>query len=143
MSCENCVTRRDFLIRSAAVAAAASLLESCGNGIFGGAGGDNVPPGGPITIQIADFPALATVGQPVRVGDRRAAVRVGTNTFIALSMICTHQQTTTNVSGTGFFCPNHGSRFSSDGSVTQGPATTPLVQLTTTYDAGAGTLTIS
>ena len=143
MSCDNCVTRRDFLLRSAAVAAAAALLESCGNGIIGVGGGDNVPPGGPITIRIADYPALATVGQPVRVGDRRAAVRVGTDSFIALSMICTHQQAATNVSGTGFFCPSHGSRFSSSGAVLQGPAVKPLVQLTTTYDAGAGTLTIS
>jgi len=143
MSCEDCVTRRNFLIRSAAVAAAAALLESCGDGIIGAAGGDNVPPGGPITIRVADFPALATVGQPVRVGDRRAAVRVGTDSFIALSMICTHEQTTVNVTGTQFLCPNHLSRFSSSGAVINGPAASPLVQLTSTYDVAAGTLTIS
>lgn len=146
--CGDCISRRAFLTRSAAIAAAAALLESCGNGIIGDprAGGSEQPPDGPVTIDVADYPALATVGQPVSVGDFRAVVRVtsGTdgNPFVAMSRICTHQQTVTAVEGSIFHCPNHGSRFAADGTVINGPAARPLLELGTTYDSAAGTLTI-
>lgn len=143
MSCEHCLTRRAFVARSSILVAAAALLDACGDGVIGGVTGPNTPGGNPITITIADFPGLATVGQPVRVGDRRAVVRLGASSFLGLSMICTHQQTTTEIQGTQFFCPNHGSRFANDGHVVNGPARTALVELDVQFDSAAGTLTIS
>ena len=47
---------------------------------------------------------------------------------------------------TSFECPNHGSRFDSDGNVTRGPnaagTVTKLPVLTTRYDAATDILTI-
>ena len=143
MSCEHCLSRRAFVAQSSIIAATVALLEACGNGIIGGVTGPDTPSGGPFTISIANFPALNTVGQPVMVADRRAVVRVGPSSFLGLSMICTHQQTTTEIRGTGFFCPNHGSRFASNGDVVNGPAAIPLAQLDVAFDSAAGTLTIA
>ncbi|MGB7083972.1 MAG: ubiquinol-cytochrome c reductase iron-sulfur subunit [Phormidesmis sp.] len=45
---------------------------------------------------------------------------------VALSSMCTHQGCTVAWAETEFACPCHGSKFSADGSVTNGPATEPL-----------------
>lgn len=46
------------------------------------------------------------------------------NTFRALSAVCTHLGCTVNRlgSGAGYFCPCHGSEFSTEGDVLSGPA---------------------
>jgi len=146
MGCENCLNRRAFLAKSAAAAAAAALASGCGNGVFGpplpsqSAGGI---PSGQLTITVSQFPALGTVGHLVKVDLERAVKRTGTSTFLALSLICTHQGCDTNVtSPTQIDCPCHGSRFGSDGQVINGPATAPLAQLPTSYNAQTGQLTI-
>jgi Rieske Fe-S protein len=97
---------------------------------------------------VANFPGLATVGQPVVVGDRRAAMRTKAGTsadsFFAVSMICTHQHTTINVDGVRFRCPNHGSVFAADGSLIApfDPRMPPLARLNATYNATTDTLTV-
>lgn len=149
-ACESCVSRRDFLARVALVAGTLAVAAACG-----GAGGDATGlgggplPGGPLTIKLSDYAGLANVGQPVELRDSSgrgigvAAVRTGSDSFIALGMSCTHQGTKVNISGQGFWCPNHGARFSNTGAVQQGPAQQPLYRYGTAYDASAGTLTIS
>lgn len=47
----------------------------------------------------------------------------------ALSLVCTHLGCTVSVSADGLSCPCHGSRFSRDGRVLQGPADRPLARL--------------
>ena len=149
IDCSDCVTRRDFLAQ-VAVVAGVMIAAACGGG------GDNVTgissgplPGGPLTITIASYAALATVGQPVELRNANgsgvgvAAVRIGDGSFIALGMGCTHQGTKVNITGQSFTCPNHGARFASSGAVTNGPATQPLVRRTLVYDAANGTLTVS
>ena len=49
--------------------------------------------------------------------------------FSAYSLTCTHLGCTLEEDGEGFACPCHGSCFTSDGKVTQGPATKPLPRL--------------
>jgi cytochrome b6-f complex iron-sulfur subunit len=145
MSCEDCVNRRAFLAKSALAAAAAALAAGCGNGEFGpplpAHGGDSRPSGS-VTIRVANFPGLATVGNLVAVAPERAAMRTGTATFIALSTICTHQGCDADVANNVVVCPCHGSRFDKNGNVINGPADRPLVQLQTAYDAQTDELTI-
>jgi len=154
MSCEDCLSRRKFLA-SAAGAAGLVVLSGCGDGVVsgvapkvidGGGGPGGGGGGGPISIKVGDFPGLAFNGVIAVVGGNGsvAAVRTGANTFNAFSMFCTHQGCLTDVQNNAkFVCPCHGSEFSNNGSVLQGPATNKLNQFTTTYDSTTDQLTIS
>ncbi len=146
--CGRCVTRRDFLGR-VAVVAGAIIASGCGAASdLTGVGGGAIP-GGSITVKISDYAGLATVGQPVEIRNASgvlsgiAAVRTGTNSFIALGMACTHEGTKVNIHGQIFDCPNHGARFNSSGAVTLGPANRALASRTVVVDITAGTLVIS
>jgi cytochrome b6-f complex iron-sulfur subunit len=148
-ACDGCVSRRDFL-RRAALAAGAIALAACGAGGGDVTGISSGPlPGGPATFKVSDYAGLATVGQPVELKDGNgrgigvAAVRTGDATFLALGMACTHQGTKVNISGQSFSCPNHGAQFSNTGAVTRGPASQPLYRHDVSYDATAGTITVS
>ncbi len=135
------IGRRTFIVQSAMLAAAAALAACAG---AGDATGPSIPSGTSITV--SSYPELATVGGIALVtvsGARLAIVRTGTSSFVALSRICPHQGSIVNVSGNGFLCPNHGARFSATGQWTGGQSTGNLHSYTTSYDATAGTLTIS
>ena len=56
--------------------------------------------------------------------------RLANGSYAALSQTCTHQGGTVQYlsSNNIFFCPVHGSTFSTNGSVLNGPATKPLVK---------------
>lgn len=94
-------------------------------------------------MRIADHPGLSTDLTPVLVSGSVAAVRTSPGQFLAFSRACTHQGTPVDLSGQGFLCPNHGSRFDAQGNVLTGPATRALNRLAVTYDAAANTLTIA
>jgi len=158
MACENCLSRRDFLARSALAAAAVALAEACGDGQIGpplpanNGGPIGTPPAGGnggFTIKIADFPGLNTVGNPVILGSaapERAVVRVDASTFLGLSIICTHEGCDLGVDGQTFLCHCHGSRFSHDGTVINGPNAPgpvgPLIHRDVTVSADGLSLTI-
>lgn len=148
MSCESCVSRRDFLER-VAVIAGVLIASGCSVGQDLTGVGSGPIPGGAITIKLSDYPALATVGQPVELKTASgaasgvAAVRIGASSFIALGMQCTHEGSKVSITGTTYTCPNHGARFSTTGAVTLGPATRALAQRTVAFDATAQTLTVS
>lgn len=54
--------------------------------------------------------------------------RTGANSFAAVSQACTHQGTTLifQLSQNRFHCNNHGSNFNTNGTVINGPASSPL-----------------
>jgi Rieske Fe-S protein len=150
MSCDDCLSRREFLTKGTlAVAGAAALVAGCGDGQFGVEAVSGVIPTGGIALKVSTLPALATVGQLVKIEPASAYVavkRTGTNTFAAISTVCTHQGCEVNITGSAFECPCHASRYDNDGRVTRQPvgggSATNLPTYTTKYDAATDTLTI-
>jgi cytochrome b6-f complex iron-sulfur subunit len=144
MSCKDCLNRRDFLAKSALAAAVLVGVDGCGDGQIGPTAATL---GAGLTINLSDFPGLATQGTLVDVGHARAAVRTGDAAFLGLSRICTHQGCEADVENNEIHCPCHGSIFSNTGAVVRGPNTGeqigPLHTVDVVYDAVAGTLMIS
>jgi cytochrome b6-f complex iron-sulfur subunit len=132
----SCISRRGFLVEASSLAAVVALFAACGSD------GGVTPPQGKVDIKVSDFAGLATINQPVLIDGLRAAKRTSASTFVAWSRLCTHEGTPVNVTGNGFVCPNHGSRFDNSGTVTLGPATQALVQLPASYNSATDTLTI-
>jgi cytochrome b6-f complex iron-sulfur subunit len=146
MPCQDCLNRREFLAKSALVAAAFVAVEGCGDGQIGPH--SSALTSGGVTVKLADFPALATVGTLVDIGRERALVRTGPTTFLGLSKICTHQGCDTELRNNQLECPCHGSLFSANGSVLRGPNISsppiaPLQQLAATFDSVANTVTVA
>ena len=154
MSCENCVNRREFLIRAAGTTGAAALLAACGDGVISNPNVTRVPtdsiptPNNKLVITVASFSGLATVNRLVQVSTFITAKRTGTDTFQAFSMACTHEGCLIDIvnNGQSFQCPCHFSRFAGDGSVINGPNTGgsigPLQKLPATYDPATDKLSI-
>lgn len=148
MSCQDCLNRRAFLAKSAAAAAALVVVEGCGDGQIGPTAATL---GQGLTINVADYPGLATVGTVVSIPDAngdRALVRTSATTFQGFSKICTHEGCVTDVRNNRFECPCHGSIFSSTGSVVRGPngqsgGISPLPTRTATFNQTAGTVTVA
>jgi cytochrome b6-f complex iron-sulfur subunit len=59
--------------------------------------------------------------------------RTLSGSFIAVSKSCTHESVSVTYDGNNnrFFCPNHGSTFSTNGDVINGPASRPLKEYRT------------
>ncbi len=100
--------------------------------------------GGPTTIDLtsSSFASLKTVGGYVYSGNM-IIIRSSATNYIALSKICTHQSCTVGYDSSvnRLVCPCHGSMFSTNGSVLQGPANNSLTMYTATVNGT--TLTIS
>ena len=141
MTCHECIDRRDFIARASGLAALA-VASSCGDGVV--SGGTPARPTGNLVITVSEFPALATVGALVQVGDTFAAKRTGGATFEAFHMVCTHAACLTSITNAQRFdCPCHGSVFDANGAVVNGPARQPLTRLATTYDPVTDRLSIN
>ncbi|MEZ5157368.1 MAG: Rieske (2Fe-2S) protein [Candidatus Nanopelagicales bacterium] len=95
-------------------------------------GGEQTMPASPATsgeglVAVADVPLEG--GVIVDSGQTKVVVTQPTqDDFVGLSAVCTHQGCLVNeVTDQRIVCPCHGSQFSiTDGSVLQGPATSPL-----------------
>lgn len=79
-----------------------------------------------LQVAQADIPTGAAL---VFRQERVAVMREG-DSFIALSLVCTHLGCTVSVTTEGMVCPCHGSRFDRMGKVLSGPADKSLIRLT-------------
>ncbi len=118
-------TRRQFVVTTAS-AFAATALGACGAPTAPGSGIV-----GPSTVKIPLMAVGATVGvDGVGEGGQGMAVtRLTTTSVVAVSRQCTHAGCTVALPsspGGDLFCPCHGSAFSLQGAVLQGPAISAL-----------------
>ena len=134
--------RRHFIIRSmqAGAAIAIPFAVSCSKD----EDGDILLPGDDITIDLdsSQYSTLKTAGNSATYQDIIIA-NTGNEVFVALSSVCTHQGCAINYnhSNTNFPCPCHGSVFSVQGSVLQGPATTAVKRYTVSREDNVLTIT--
>jgi cytochrome b6-f complex iron-sulfur subunit len=144
--CAHGLDRRAFL-SAAAMAAVAAALDGC-TALTGPGGGWNGSYGGPITVTLANFSGLATVGGVARVdggsGAPTALYRSSSTSFVAVALVCPHAgYYPVEITSGGFYCPAHGSSFSKTGGVQSGPSPSGLATFSTTYDATAGTVLVN
>ncbi len=134
--------RRKFIIRSmqAGAAIAIPFAVSCSKD----EDDDILLPGDDITIDLdsSQYSTLKTAGNSVTLQGIIVA-NTGNEVFVALSSVCTHQGCTINYShaNTNFPCPCHGSVFSVQGSVLNGPATTAVKKYTVSREGNVLTIT--
>jgi Rieske Fe-S protein len=88
---------------------------------------------GVLRIRITDHAGLSRPGGSARIRpeggtDLVYVLALDDGTFAAVSPICTHQGCTVEVAGDFLECPCHGSVFTHEGAVVQGPAEAPLTR---------------
>lgn len=130
--------RKEFLAQMG-LTSAAIFMGTClvGCSKDDGGGGVVVPPaptGVDFTINLSDA-ANASLGTAGGYMYRSGIIvaRTLADQYIAVSQVCTHQGTTVVFEGNNnrFYCPNHGSTFSTTGVVNNGPAGSPLTKYNT------------
>jgi len=81
------------------------------------------------TVDLSKLEALKSAGAWLLISQARLlVVNLGNNNFKALSSVCTHQgcSDSWNFANNLFICTCHNSRFRTDGTVENGPASSPL-----------------
>ncbi|MDF1602673.1 Rieske (2Fe-2S) protein [Nocardioides sp. YIM 152315] len=125
------ITRRQTLTGAAALGVATPLLAACGSDDGGEAA--EPPPAGEELGATSDVP----VGGGKIFGDQKVVVTQPTEgDFKAFSAVCTHQScVVARIADGTIDCTCHGSKFSAaDGSVVNGPATSPLAPVSISVD---------
>jgi len=140
------ITRRDFIKRSAVgVVVGSAAISGLNLDLFAGQSAKKAVikrSGDDIIVKIADNPALSTVGGSYSVTDDIMLIRRDESSFIAVSTICRHKGCTVELEGDKFVCPCHGSEYTREGKVTQGPAKADLKIFETMFDSKSGMITI-
>lgn len=117
------VPRRDFL-------GSASLWAACAALAFAGIGMLRLPKAAVLSSPAKKFrvtlPDALPAGQAFVPPGRSVAIFQDEGGVYAISTVCTHLGCIVKNTNEGFECPCHGSRFTPDGAVTQGPAPAPL-----------------
>jgi cytochrome b6-f complex iron-sulfur subunit len=129
--------RKEFLAQLGLTSAAifmGTCLGGCSKDDDGGGNVPTPPTGVDFTINLSEAAnvALGTAGGYIYRSGIIVA-RTLSDQYIAVSQACTHQGTTVVFEGANnrFYCNNHGSTFSTTGSVTGGPAGAPLTKYNT------------
>lgn len=134
---KKCSGRREFLVSASAIAG--GLVLSLANVEQASAKTETSAPAAETVIKLDDKSPLSKVGgsQIVETPSGKVIIaRTGEMTFAAVSAVCTHKGGTLGYDEKSklFACPNHGSKFGTDGSNAGGPAKTPL-KVTATQNA--------
>ena len=131
--------RKEFLSQigfTGATFVFAQCLGGCSksDGSTNNNGGTNPPTKVNFTLDLTNsaYAPLLTAGGYIY-KDGVIVARTLANQYIAVSAACPHQGTSVVFEGSNnrFFCPNHGSTFSTSGAVTAGPANSSLIQYNT------------
>jgi nitrite reductase/ring-hydroxylating ferredoxin subunit len=149
--------RRTFCAQAcqlAALAPLAALAQACDGGSPTGPSG-SAPPlptintsaaGGTIALTIGTSSPLANVGGAALVrasGSEILVARTGASSVTAVTAVCTHEACTiTGFEGQRYVCPCHGSRYTTDGAVVNGPATRSLRQFPASLTGDTVTITL-
>jgi len=142
--------RRDFINNLSQVTAfvcAGSLMQACSKSSGSPSSGGNNNGGGGSTVLItADLSSeITAIGDSKMSGNTiliRTADGNAAGSFIALSLVCTHQGCIVafDSSADVFNCPCHGSKYNGNGGVINGPATKALQKFTVTVTGTALTV---
>jgi cytochrome b6-f complex iron-sulfur subunit len=140
------ISRRDFIKRSAVGMVVGGVAISGLNlNVFAGQSAKKAVikrSGDDIVVKIAENPGLSTVGGSCPVTDDIMLIRMDESRFIAVSTICRHKGCTVELEGDKFVCPCHGSEYTREGKVTQGPSKANLKTFETMFDSKTGIITI-
>lgn len=146
--------RREFLRKTGATA----VMSLFGVSFFTGCSGDDPSPNPPapgngitvagntITVDLNIATALAAAGGwTLVVTAQTLIVNLGSDTFSALTSICTHEGCDRDwtFASNVFTCTCHGSRFNTSGAVLGGEATQPLRSYATSLNGNILTITKS
>ena len=123
---DDLITRRSFLSLALKGSLAGSVLIGLGMMVrFISYQSEQSPPSQYDLGQASDFP----LGSRITVPTAQAIIIHDSQGIHAISLVCPHLGCLVNVTSDGFACPCHGSRFSPDGSLRNGPASRPLTAL--------------
>lgn len=141
--------RRDFLIKTGSLSVMSifgiSFFTACSSSEDmdpsnpdnpgGGGSGDGIEVSGSnVTIDLSKQSGLKTNGGWLLISEAKVlVVNIGNDMFSALTSVCTHSSCADNwkFQSSQFVCGCHGSRFTTDGSVANGPANSPLTSYST------------
>lgn len=126
---------RQILVGGTVFLIAPATFTSCEEDNGPDPGGNNNNNNDPLVIDLtaSQNAALATAGGYI-VRSGVIIINMGSDTFIALSSICTHAGSSVNYNNStgNIQCPTHNSVFNTSGSVLSGPASSPLPKYTVT-----------
>jgi cytochrome b6-f complex iron-sulfur subunit len=128
------VARRDFL----GIGAMAAAGGAC---VLAGLGMLRLPKAAVLSSPSKKFrvtlPETLSAGQAYVPPGRAVAMFRDDGGVFAISLVCTHLGCIVKAAAEGFECPCHGSLFKLDGSVTRGPAPSPLLWRKVTGGGGS------
>ena len=119
---QSAITRRDFL----ALFGRGALWATAGVTVVALLRYLSFTEPAPLQVFVLDQPSAYPLNSTTPVAEGRAFIKHDERGLYAINATCTHLGCLIKQSQAGFECPCHGSRFTTNGAVANGPATQPL-----------------